>query len=191
MNRLFILSFILKSTFLFAQDSQPTNSIKPPVYDTINIDIKSTNSFYFCSILYPIPRICDIKDQSNCCSYSAQIKKAEKGLYNGQISCYDGTSLYWLYFDTEETAKKYFENIPNQMKTQMKKLTQEEVKFFLCDKEIPAYRLTSKTLQGYIFTQIIFYGTLNGQSVFGHLSLKKNEKSSTDLTPLFRQLVRF
>ena len=191
MKHFIILILAFKTTFSFGQNSKGKDSIQPPIYDTTNIDIQSTNSFYFCSKLYAIPRICDNKDQSKCCSFSAHISKWNKGQLDGQISCYDGTTLSWLNFDTEEIAKQNFEGFPSQMKKQMAKFKKEEIKFFLCDKKIPAYRLSYITLQGYAFTELIFYGTINGQSILGHLSLHKNEKTSNDLTKLFQQLVRF
>ena len=191
MKQLFFFFFSISVTTSFGQNSQTSDSIQPPIYDTTNIDIQSTNSFYFCSKLYAIPRICDKKDQSNCCSFSAHITKWNKGRLDGQISCYNGTSLSWSSFDTEEIARQNFEGYPKQMKKQMKKYKQEEVQFFVCDKEVKAYRQSYTTLQGYDFTDIVFYGTLNGQSIIGHLTLNHKEKSSSELTPLFQQLVKF
>jgi hypothetical protein len=192
MKYLFILILAFKASFSFGQNSsQGKDSIQPPIYDTTNIDIQSTNSFYFCSKLYAIPRICDDKDQSKCCSFSAHITNWNKGRLDGQISCYNGTSLSWQSFDTEEIARQNFEGYPSQMKKQMKKFKQEEVKFFVCDNEVKAYRQSFTTLQGYDFTEIIFYGAINGQNILGHLSLHNKEKSSSELTQLFQQILRF
>ena len=191
MKYLFVLILAFKASFSFGQNLQDKNSIQPPIYDTTNIDIQSTNSFYFCSKLYAIPRICDNKNQSKCCSFSAHITKWNKGRLDGQISCYDGTSLSWQSFDTEEIARQNFEGYPSQMKKQMKEFKQEEIKFFVCDKEVKAYRQSYTTLQGYDFSEVIFYGTINGQSILGHLLLPKKEKTSSMLSQLFQQLVRF
>lgn len=191
MKQLFFFLFSISVTTSFGQNSQTSDSIQPPIYDTTNIDIQSTNSFYFGSKLYAIPRICDNKDQSKCCSFTAHITKWNKGRLDGQISCYNGTSLSWSSFDTQEIARQNFEGYPKQMKKQMKKYKQEEVKFFVCDKEVKAYKQSYTTLQGNDFTDIVFYGTINGQSIIGHLSLNNKEKSSSELTPLFQQLVKF
>ena len=73
----------------------------------------------------------------------------------------------------------------------MKEFKQEEIKFFVCDKEVKAYRQSYTTLQGYDFSEVIFYGTINGQSILGHLLLPKKEKTSSMLSQLFQQVVRF
>ena len=191
MKFFFILMLTLKAAFSFGQNPKNTDSIQSPIYDTTSIEIKSTNSFYFCSKLYAIPRNCDTQDQSNCCSFSANISKSQKGLSNEQISCYDGTSFHWDIFDTYELAKQNFESLPTQWKKQMKKFNQEEIKFFVCGKEVPAYRLTCTTLQGHDFTKIIFCATINGENILGELSLHNKAKSSKELSQLFQQLVRF
>lgn len=191
MKHLLMLLLTFKTCILVGQNTIGKDSAGIPVYDTTSIDIKSTNSFYFCSKLYTIPRNCDGKNQSNCCSFTAQITKWNKGPLDGQISCYNGTTLHWSTFDTEEMAKKNFESLPDQMKKQMKKYNKEEVVFFVCDQEVKAYRQSYTTLQGYDFVEYIFYGTINGHSILGHLSLNNKEKTSTELTPFFQQLVRF
>jgi hypothetical protein len=191
MKHLFILLLTFNATLLLGQTSQKKDFIPPPNYDTTNIDIKSINSFYFCKKLFAIPRNCDNKDQSSCSSFSAQIKKLDKDINNGQISCYDGTSLSWMSFDTEEIARQNFESYPGQIKKQMKKFKQEKINLFVCDKEVSTYRLTYTTLQGYDFTQLVFYGTINGEIIFGQLNLRNKVKSSLELSELFQQLIRF
>jgi hypothetical protein len=191
MKHLFICLLIFKSTFSFGQVSQEKDSIEQPVYDTMNVEIKSINSFYFCSKLYKIPRNCNNNDQSKCCSYTTRISKFEKVHSNGQISCYDGTSLSWSKFDDEETAKENFEGLPTQMKQQMKYYKQDFIQFFVFDKEVKAYRQTCTTQQDYNFVVYIFYGTINGESILGRLSVKDNVTSSKELSPLFQQLVKF
>ena len=61
MKHLFYWLVALIPAFSFAQQKIDTNIIEEPRYDTTSIDIKSTNSFYFCSKLYKIPRDCDNK----------------------------------------------------------------------------------------------------------------------------------
>jgi len=190
MKSLLGLILLLQTAILFGQNPTGSDTIELPVYDTTSIEIRSTNSFYFCSKLYKIPRDCDSNDQSNCCSFNAQIHKALPGLMSGQISCYDGTSLFWTYFDNVSDAKQSFEGYPGQIKKQMKTFKQEDIKLFVCNTEVVATKLSYTTLQGYKLSEIRFYGTINGQTIHGHLSLQQ-KKSSEELTPFFRQLVRF
>ncbi len=175
----------------FGQKPNSKDFIEKPIYDTINIEIESTNSFYFCSKLYAIPRNCNIVDQSNCCSYNSHISKWQKGEPNGQLSCDDGTSLFWINFDNLELAKRNFENTLIQQKGQMKEFKQDKVKFFVCDKEVPAYKLSLTTLEGYKFCKFTFYGTINGHSILGELFSDCKVGSSNDLSDVFQQIVRF
>ena len=114
-----------------------------------------------------------------------------KGMSNGQIGCYDGTSLYWSYFDNEEMARSSFEGYAPQIKKQMKKFSQEAVTLFVCDKAVSAYKLTYTSLQGYEMTEVIFGGTVNGHPIFGQLRLQKKINTSAELSPLFQQIVKF
>ena len=191
MKYLLIIILLLQTSFSFAQNTIAPNAVDKPVYDTTSLDIKSTNSFYFCSTLYKIPRDCENNDQSSCCSFSAQVHKGEKVLSNGQLGCYNGTSLFWTYFETEEAAKQNFESMPGQLKKQMKTFSEQKIKLLLCNKEVEANKLNYTTLQGYQFSQIIFYGTINNQSVYGQLHIQKELKSSNELNSLFQQIVKF
>ena len=191
MKQLIILCLIFNATSLFGQNSQNKDLIEPPVYDTMNIQIQSTNSFYFCNKLYRIPKDCNPKDASSCCTFSTQINKGEISISTGNLSCHDGSTLYWTNSASEKVAKQTFESMPSQMRKQMKKFKHEEVVFFLCNKQVPAYKLTFTTFQGYESSQYIFYGTINGQSIYGQLMLNNKQTSSKNLPPLFQQLVRF
>ena len=191
MKYTFLLAIIFKTTISLGQTSATIDSIEQPVYDTTSMDIKSTNSFYFCSILYKIPRDCDKKDQSNCCSFTSQVFTHEKNNRSGQIGCFNGTSLFWTYYDNEKTTKNNFESLLPQFQKQMKKFEQKEIKLTVCQKPVVAYRLDCTTPESYDFSQIIFYGNINGQNVIGQLYLHHNQKSSTDLGTLFQQIVQF
>ena len=191
MKHLFYVLAALAPVFSFAQQKADTSRVEEPRYDTTSIEIQSTNSFYFCSRLYKIPRDCDKEDQSNCCSFSSQVFLAHKSISTGQFSCYDGTSLSWTYFETEDQAKSGFEGYPPQIKKQMKEFKQEKIKLFICGQEAIAYKLNSTTHQGHKFTEIVTYGTINGQHVFVHIHTQKDFKSSTEMQPVFQQILKF
>ena len=191
MKHLFYCLVALIPAFSFAQHKIDTNIIEEPRYDTTSIDIKSTNSFYFCSKLYKIPRDCDKEDQSNCCSFSSQVLLGYKSFSTGLFSCYNGTSLSWNYFETEAQAKNSFNGYTPQIKKQMKEFKQEKIKLFICGQEAIAYKLNSTTHQGHKFTEIVTYGTINGQHVFVHIHTQKDFKSSTEMQPVFQQILKF
>lgn len=177
--------------FLLSQQTHDKDLIEEPKYDTTSIDIKSTNSFYFCSKLYKIPRDCDKKDQSNCCSYSGQIFQNQKVPISGQIACYNGTSLNWTQFETIDQARSSSEGYPPQIKKQMKKFTLSTIKFFVCQQEVQAYKISYTTFQGHKGYEIISYATINGQHIMLHLHSMKELNSSNDLSPIFQQIVQF
>jgi hypothetical protein len=191
MKHLFYCLVALIPAFSFAQQKIDTNIIEEPKYDTTSIEIKSTNSFYFCSKLYKIPRDCDKEDQSNCCSFSSQVLLGYKSFSTGQFSCYNGTSLSWNYFETEAQAKNSFDGYTPQIKKQMKEFKQEMIKLFICGQEAIAYKLNSTTHQGHKFTEIVTYGTINEQHVFVHIHSQKDLKSSKEMQPVFQQILKF
>ena len=191
MKHLFYCFVALIPAFSFAQQKIDTNIIEEPRYDTTSIDIKSTNSFYFCSKLYKIPRDCDKEDQSNCCSFSSQVFLGYKSLSTGQLGCYNGTSLSWTYFETEDQAKNSFDGYPPQIKKQMKEFKQEKIKLFICGQETVAYKLNCTTHEGHKLNEIIAYVTINGQYVSVHLHSQKDLKSSTEIQPVFQQILKF
>jgi len=178
MKHLFSCLVALIPSLSFAQQKIDKNIIEEPKYDTTSIEIKSTNSFYFCSKLYKIPRDCDKEDQSNCCSFSSQVLLDYKSFSTGLFSCYNGTSLSWNYFETEDQAKNSFDGYPPQIKKQMKEFKQEKIKLFICGQEAIAYKL-------------ITYGTINGQHVFVHIHSQKDLKSSNEMQPVFQQILKF
>jgi len=191
MKHLFYCLVMLIPALSFAQQKNDTNLIEEPRYDTTSIEIQSTNSFYFCSNLYKIPRDCDNEDQSNCCSFSSQIFLGYKSLSTGQLGCYNGTSLSWTYFETEDQAKTGFDGYPPQIKKQMKEFKQEKIKLFICDQQTIAYKLNYTTIQGYKTHEIIAYINMNGQYVFVHLHSQKDLKSSSEMQPVFQQILKF
>lgn len=191
MKYLFYCLVMLIPTLSFAQQKVDTNIIEEPKYDTTSIEIESTNSFYFCSKLYKIPRDCDKEDQTNCCSFSSQVFLGYKSLSTGQLGCYNGTSLSWTYFETEDQVKNSFTGYTPQIKKQMKEFKQEKIKLFICDQESIAYKLNCTTHDGHKLNEIIAYATINGQHVFVHLHSQKDLKSSKEMQPVFQQIIRF
>lgn len=191
MKHLFYCLVALIPAYTFAQQKIDTNLIEEPKYDTTSIEIQSTNSFYFCSKLYRIPRDCDKEDQSNCCSFSSQVFLGHKSLSTGQFSCYNGTSLSWTYFESEDQAKSGFEGYSPQIKKQMKEFKQEKIKLFICGQETNAYKLNYTTFQGYKGHEIIAYVTINGQHAYVHLHSQKDLKSSKEMQPVFQQIIKF
>lgn len=191
MKYLFYCLVMLIPTLSFAQQKVDTNIIEEPKYDTTSMEIESTNSFYFCSKLYKIPRDCDKEDQTNCCSFSSQVFLGYKSLSTGQLGCYNGTSLSWTYFETEDQVKNSFTGYTPQIKKQMKEFKQEKIKLFICDQESIAYKLNCTTHDGHKLNEIIAYATINGQHVFVHLHSQKDLKSSKEMQPVFQQIIRF
>ena len=191
MKHLLYCLVALIPAFSFAQQKADTGIVEEPRYDTTSIEIQSTNSFYFCSKLYRIPRDCDKEDQSNCCSFSSQVFLSYKSLSTGQFSCDNGTSLSWTYFETEDQAKNSFEGYPPQIKKQMKEFKQEKIKLFICGQEAIAYKFNYTTHQGYKLNEIIAYVAINGQHVSVHLHSQKDLKSSTQMQPVFQQILKF
>ena len=73
----------------------------------------------------------------------------------------------------------------------MKKFTQTEIKLSICNQEARAYKLSYKTYQGFNLHEIIAYVTISGQHLLVHLYSLKELKSSSDLQPIFRQIISF
>lgn len=185
------LSLLLLPFFSFGQLAENNKTTGEPRYDTTSINIQSTNSFYFCSRLYKIPRDCDSENQANCCSFSCQVSSDADFPDNGQFACYDGTSIYWTYFETSDQARASFEGYSPQIKKQMKRFSQEERKVSICNQPAKAYALEYTTFQGYSSHEVIAYGTINGHHLMIHLHSQKKLKSNTDFQSLFQEIIRF
>lgn len=191
MKRLLLILLFGISIAAKSQTSSGSASIPLPVYDTLSIDIKSTNSFYFGKKLYAIPRECEDSLQSNCCSYDAQISARSAYPESAQIGCYDGTTLSWTVFDDEQKAKDAYESYPDQIRKKMKDFSQADVRLLIANKTVTAKRQRYTTHDGYPVYELIFYGTVNGEHLFGHVYFMKNVSSSKELTSFFQQLIQF
>lgn len=191
MKSLLIILLFVISVNAKSQSSSGSASIPLPVYDTLSIEIESTNSFYFGKKLYSIPRQCEDTIQTNCCSYNAQITKWSAHHVSAQISCYDGTSLRWTVFDTEQKGKDYYESYQNQIRKQMKSFNHSDVRLQVHNKDVTAKRLNYTTYDGHPVYDLIFYGTINGDVLVGHVIFLNNVMSSKELTAFFQQLIQF
>mgnify|MGYP001553283176 CR=1 FL=1 len=191
MKHLFFAPLAFISLLSFSQQTNEKDSIEEPKYDTTSIDIRSTNSFYFCSKLYKIPRDCDKDDQSNCCSFSAQMHSGEKTPISCQLGCYNGATLVWTYFATEDQARSDFEGYGPQIKKQMKSFKQTKISVFIDNQQATAYKLSYTSIQDLTGYEILSYAVINGQNVVVRLFSLKELKSSKDLQPIFQQIVKF
>lgn len=191
MKYAFISFFAFCSVIAAGQTPIQSGSIPTPVYDTVSIDIQSKNSFYFCKQLFAIPRNCEDSIQSDCCMYDAQISRFTRHHSSAQIGCYNGTSLYWNIFEEEQQAKNAFDSYPGQIKMQMKTFNQTEISMQVCNKPVKALRLNYTTRDGHAVYQLMFFGNINGEVIFGHLRFLDDIRSSKQLTPFFQQLVQF
>jgi len=171
--------------------STDTNSIEQPKYDTTYIEIRSTNSFSFCSRLFKIPRDCNKKNESNCCSFSSEVHLHQKLPLAGQLGCYDGTSLFWTYYESEYEAKGTFEGYSPQLRRQMKKFKENKIKLFICNQETVGFQFTYTTVEGFTGHTIVAYANVNGQPVFIRVDSPKELKSSTQMRPVFQEILQF
>jgi hypothetical protein len=194
MKLLFQIIFSFTSVISFSQGVKGQDTIPEPIYDTTSIRFESKNSFYFCSKLYKIPRECSeiyFDDFDNCCTFSTELGKWNRTIRHGFLTCEDGTSLSWQYYDSMAIAKMNFDNYPIQMKKQMKSFTKTKIKFFLCGIEVECYKQFNITSNNYSFVEYSFCGEINGQPLTGTLRMKKEIESSKKISKLFQQLVKF
>ena len=189
MRCLILISLSLMSFISFAQQRTDTVGIHTNDTTDITTEIRSSNYFYFCSKVYKILRDCDGQDQSNCCYYTAHIFKGELTPRSGQFGCYNGTSLFWNYFDSEEIAKFNLDNTASQRERQMKKFNKTEVTCFLGNQKVNGYRMNFETMEGIKGYSINAYGIINGQSVLVELRSQKEINSDDDIKP-FAEIFR-
>jgi len=182
MRKVFFIASFFVATILTAQE--PFNTGSPVPDSVLNKVIKSTDSFTFCNVSYKISRDCNKRDQSNCCS-------ADLNPYNLQLACYNGTGLFWTYFESEFTAMQNFESIPAQWMQQMKRLTSESVTCLLAGQKVKANKIEYVTKENNKFYCIMTYGIVNGQPVLVQLLSSKEIKKNKDIQDVFQQIIRF
>lgn len=190
MKLLCCLFFTILAIPGFAQ--QVNDSIVIPVYDTtsVNISLRSRNYFPFCSKIYKIPKVSNRQDQSLCCFYETNIIKGETTSMGGQLSCNDGTSLFWIYHDKHEYAKESWKRMAIQQKEQSISYTQVLIKCFLVDQEVEAYLLSFELRSGQKVKEIIAYGTINGQSMVVTFMTLKKLSCNDDIPETFRPFIK-
>ncbi|MET0392488.1 MAG: hypothetical protein ABW019_05075 [Chitinophagaceae bacterium] len=139
------------------------------------------DSFTFCGVKYKIPRNCKDESQVNCCSAMTS---------PDQLSCYNGTGLFWHYMPTEESARFNFESLPSQWMKQAQKFSSETIDCYLASIPVKAYRCVAGKSNGNKSHSISVYGTVNGQAVVAELFSQKELKSNSDIQPVFQQIIR-
>jgi hypothetical protein len=190
MRFLFTTCFIFFSAICFGQLPNVGDKLKHGAYDTLNIEIQSLVSFQFCSETYTLPRDCDGNYPPNCCTYSTSLYKGENLARHGFVSCYNGSSLSWSYFQTPDIAKQNAENFLPQLENQMKKFKQTPIKLFVMNKESNGFVVETETLQGFVNYYIITHGTHNGFNFSLQYSSAKKINTTEDLQPVIRQIIR-
>jgi hypothetical protein len=180
MKKIFLIPVIGCTMTLCAQN-QMTNQVPDSILNKV---IKSIDSFTFCNVSYKISRDCDRRNQSNCCS-------ANLNPYNLQLGCYNGTSLFWSYFETEGMARQNFESIPAQWMLQSKKMSTENVTCILVDKKVQANKIEYITKENHKFYCIMTYGVVNDQPVLVQRMSSKEIKNNKDIQQLFQQIIKF
>ena len=190
MRYLFTTCLVFVSVICFGQLPDVGDSLKHGAYDTLSIEIQSKIVFQFCSETYTIPRDCDGDYPPNCCSYSTSLYKGENRSRHGNVSCYNGSSLSWTYFQTPDIAKQNVENFLPQVEKQMKKFISTPIKIFVMNKETNGYLVETETLQGFVGYILITHGTYNGFNFSIQYRSIKKINSTEDLQPVVRQIMK-
>lgn len=147
---------------------------------TINTgQIKRTDSFVFASRTFPIPRDCNKKDESNCCSYWSN---------PDNVSCGNGTGMSWDFFPTEEIAKQNADNWAS--KKDRKSVHKKEITCYLLGKEVKGWQTNVVTQNGLAFSAMYIWGTVDGRAVLIILSSQKELKRNKDIPQVYKQIVR-
>ncbi len=178
MIRFLPLLCIFFTSAVFAQVGQPDSLL--PYTVTLEQEVR-TDSFVFVGKSYALPRKCNRKNQSNCCSYRSN---------PDQVGCYDGTTMSWSYIPNEEIAKMNVESLVAQSEKQMKKFIATQRTFYVMGKEVTGYQISYETMEGTLGNRIITSGVVDGQAVLidmlSAIPLKKNK----DIQSVFRQIIR-
>src|ERR1035437_1431857 len=101
------------------------DTLNNKLYDTLRIELESKVIFPFCSNTYQIPRDCDKPYPPNCCTYSTNMYKGQKVATDGNISCFNGSSLIWHYISKIEDAKRFMETMVNKLNHNLKHLSKK------------------------------------------------------------------
>jgi hypothetical protein len=178
MIRLLTLFCILFSPGLFAQVGQPDSLL--PYSVTLEQEVR-TDSFVFVAKTYALPRKCNRKNQSNCCSYRSN---------PDQVGCYDGTTMFWTFMPNVEMAKFNVDNVVIQREKQYSSFEKKSIICFLMGLEVPGYQINYETKEGGKGSTVITSGMVNDQAILIELHTSKPLKKNKDIQPVFRQIIR-
>jgi hypothetical protein len=178
MRHFFTAIFILFFSTAFGQVAKIDSSF---AFTTNSMQVSRIDSFVFASRTYAIPRDCDKKDQSNCCSYLSN---------PGQVGCNNGTSLGWYFMPTLNIAKENVESIASQWEKQMKTFSKKKIICYLLDKEVEGFNISYSTKDGNKGSLIITSGVVDGKAVVLELGSQKELKKNNDIQPVFRQILK-
>ena len=190
---LFSILTLTLTKISFGQNAKSIDTIPRPIYDTISYQLRSTNSFYFCSNLYKIQNDCNSSIGEMCCYYQKDVySKSDLYKFWGmeQINCNRGNYFYWNRINDEALAKLNFENSFPKEDKQFKSVDTSEIKLLVCGKETKAFKVTKTTNNNSTLHEILFYVTINNQSVIGHLSTENDVKTNNDIHPVIRQIIQ-
>ena len=167
------------------------DTLNNKLYDTLRIELESKVIFPFCSNTYQIPRDCDKPYPPNCCTYSTNMYNGQKVATYGNISCLNGSSLIWYYISKIEDARRFMENMVQQLKPQFKTFKQTVIKCEVLGQETMGYLLESETTTGYKSNRIITVGNCNGYTVYLEYSTSSKLSSNLDIQPIIKQILKF
>ncbi len=190
MKQLFLILITFNAAIVCAQQTKQPEQLKPPVYDTVSIQLTSRNSFLFCDKVYPIESGCCTTSDISYCHFDTQKNSVDYGYQTGHLKGHDGTSFS---FNTQSTKqdKSGFDDYERNKKTQTKKYSFVKMKVTILGQEVAAYRTNFTSKQGYDFEEIVFFAEINGKYTMCTLMLNNKEKTSTELLPMFQQIISF
>ena len=189
----FIFTILVTTSHCIAQNHEKIkgDTLLPGTYDTVRIELESKISFPFCSEIYKIPRECNINLPPNCCTYRTSPYKNEKTLNTGSVSCSNGSSLYWHYSSSLETAKHNFENMSGQWEKQQKNSKKTKIKCLILGKETEAYLIENVLSTGQFSYTLIAYGTHKGYNFLLQYNSFNNTDSNKDIQPFLHPIIKF
>ncbi len=179
------------SSLTFAQAY--STGVTEPVFDTLQYTISSTNTFYFGSTLYSFPDTCvrGISYNPKCCRFETAIRSSNIFSQHYQVDCYDGSTLMWTSFKDEENATGNFRRQYFPTGKSMADLGIEPLALYVAGKKVEAYTRKFNRSDGKEKIEIIFQGYINGEYMYGNMSLKHTVKTSQDLPAVFQQIIQF
>lgn len=177
MRHLLTTFLCLTFTAAFSQEAN-SNALLPD--STISKQITRKDSFVFAGKTYAIPRDCEGKDQSNCCSY---VSKPD------QLGCDNGTGLSWDYMQNLKVAAWNVESFASQMQQQQKTFKKEPITCYLLGKKVSGYAISCETKENHKWYAIVVSGEVDGRAMMVELRSTKKIKHNGQIQPVFRQIL--